>query len=721
MQNLIETVASFSQNLEVLREEMRQGFANVAARSRHPAEDASDEEHSRGDAKKMRGDSVLTPRQGHQFPASPAPIHDVMNGQLSIPIEHTTAAHKLLFLWPLIDSFYDKNQDRNYVMRDESRRGVLRLFGRGEGHDGSGRNVVDTYRRSPSVSSDASSSSTVIDGFWGTGLPLPVTSSVQTTSPRVGGLDEWGYIDTRSSTIRRLKDSYLEHVHILHPILMKRKLTSMVDRFTARHDPVLPRSASSGSLGISSVQEGEAFAGSKRKRSMTSASRFNGTDLHQAAQPHLERSIGTALVLLILALGKICEHKGQLTCGLEEKLGNDVGSTPPQSSSGQSPPDLSSPLQQYIARSNGTTYGDKDRHSFTTGSSSSSFNVSPINGLGQNYSRRESLLNLDVFPGLAYYSQAVGILGELHGGNDLLHVQACLLAGLYMAQLVRVFESWKWINTAGTAIQILLKQDDLTMSEEYKTSIRIAYWSCLQLESDILAELDLPHSGISRFEDTVALPDIRAMDLDSQDELTMMYYLTQIHLRRLLNRAHTALYDSGKTKIRTAGWSMLNASDLADSLEDWRSRLPPPMQWNDYDPPASEINAARMRAKYYGARYIIHRPFLHHALHKSLPPVDVMDAAIDSAVKQAQATSMNQNLINLCRACIEAAKASTIAFDGIRGRLIVTNIFGTAHAYVIECSRRAQHISNAITDGIVGNSATCWFCLPSIDPSSCHT
>lgn len=678
MQTLIETVASFSQNLEMLRDEMRQGFANVGVHAHHLGEDASDEEHSSIDAKKIRVDSVLTPRQGHQFPASPAPVHDVMNGQLSIPIEHTTAAHKLLFLWPSINSFYDKNQDRNYVMRDESRRGVLRLFGRGNGHDELDRNVVATCRRSSSVSSDGSSSSTVIDGFWGTGLPLPMVSSVQTTAPRAGGLDEWGNIDTRSSTIHRLKNSYLEHVHILHPILIKRKLTSMVNRFIASHDLVLPRSASSGSLGVSSIHDGEASIRSKRKRSMTSASRVNGIESRQVARPIFERSIETALVLLILALGKICEHKEQLPCGVEEKQSHDGGSTPPRSSTGQSPPDLSSPLQQYIARSNGTTHGDRDRHSFTTASSSSSFNVSPINGHGQ----RDSLLNLNVIPGLAYYSQAVGTLGELHGGNELLHVQACLLAGLYMGQLVRVFESWKWINSAGTAIQVLLKQDNLAMSEEYKNSVRIAYWSCLQLESDILAELDLPHSGISRLEDTVALPDIRALDLDSQDEVIMMYYLTQIHLRRLLNRAHTALYDSGKTKIRTAGWSMLNASDLADSLEDWRSRLPPLMQWNDYDPPASEINAARMRAKYYGARYIIHRPFLHHALHKNFPPVDVMDEAIDSAVKQAQASSMNQNLVNLCRACIEAAKASTIAFDGIRGRLIVTNIFGTAHAYV---------------------------------------
>lgn len=48
-----------------------------------------------------------------------------------------------------------------------------------------------------------------------------------------------------------------------------------------------------------------------------------------------------------------------------------------------------------------------------------------------------------------------------------------------------------------------------------------------------------------------------------------------------------------------------------------RSYLPDSMQWNDTEEPANEINAARMRAKYYGSRYIIHRPLFYHALHNN--------------------------------------------------------------------------------------------------------
>lgn len=39
------------------------------------------------------------------------------------------------------------------------------------------------------------------------------------------------------------------------------------------------------------------------------------------------------------------------------------------------------------------------------------------------------------------------------------------------------------------------------------------------------------------------------------------------------------------------------------------------MFWNDSEPPHPDILAARLRAKYYGARYITTRPFLDYALH----------------------------------------------------------------------------------------------------------
>jgi hypothetical protein len=70
----------------------------------------------------------------------------------------------------------------------------------------------------------------------------------------------------------------------------------------------------------------------------------------------------------------------------------------------------------------------------------------------------------------------------------------------------------------------------------------------LTLLSDILAELDLPASGISRHEtfDTVPLPKGVTLDvlpaLGHQDTMLMVYYSAQVALRKTLNHIHKELY-----------------------------------------------------------------------------------------------------------------------------------------------------------------------------------
>lgn len=172
-----------------------------------------------------------------------------------------------------------------------------------------------------------------------------------------------------------------------------------------------------------------------------------------------------------------------------------------------------------------------------------------------------------------------------------------------------------------------------------------------------------------------------------------------------------------ETNPKHAGWSTRWCDELDHQLESWRDILPQDYQWSDDDPPASDINAARMRAKYYGARYLIHRPFLHHTLHPVLyrnahgmqtsqsPSTAFTDRNYHASMTEAQAgTTMaysatkqkgymgppasikleevDPKVMQASEICVKAAIQSTIAFDGVERRPIVTNIFGTAHAYV---------------------------------------
>ena len=81
--------------------------------------------------------------------------------------------------------------------------------------------------------------------------------------------------------------------------------------------------------------------------------------------------------------------------------------------------------------------------------------------------------------------------------------------------------------------------------------------------SDILAELNLPPSGISAYEDDVPLPagvslDNKSSKLPKRPEETppevvvLLYYSAQIQLRKILNRAHTVLYGRSRLRLSTS-------------------------------------------------------------------------------------------------------------------------------------------------------------------------
>ena len=179
----------------------------------------------------------------------------------------------------------------------------------------------------------------------------------------------------------------------------------------------------------------------------------------------------------------------------------------------------------------------------------------------------------------------------------------------------------------------------------------------------------------------------------------MLYYSGQIHIRRILNKLHkTNFYkqsEDGQRKSENGEeeeeekeeeeeeeeeemqWEGVESEEatyqrLTELLDGWKNLLPPGIQWDEeHDPPATNINAARLRAKYYGARYVLNRPFLL----KAMRPFG--EKAKKSDVSQ-------ETIIRAARTCVAAAMRSTIAFDGLgdglNDRLIVTNIFGTAHA-----------------------------------------
>lgn len=280
----------------------------------------------------------------------------------------------------------------------------------------------------------------------------------------------------------------------------------------------------------------------------------------------------------------------------------------------------------------------------------------------------------------------------------------------------------------------IMHRQELPAKEQYRLNqVMLVYWTCLQLESDILAEMStLPPSGISAHQGDIMYPNgvsetfpneegsgfLNDGQLDhrkgEEDDKSMMIYSSQIWLRVILNEAHNALYGAGGQ----GSFDTTNIQDVAkvasihlDILESWRRMLPPQLKWDDSEPPATDLNIARLRAKYYGGLYMMLRPYLRIASHNIGLPTDPTrsnsigysqqnpsPAGYGESHRNIQVVDLSkgqQDIIKIACRCIDSAIRSTVAFDRVGAspeseykdhkstrnkRLVVTNIFGTLHA-----------------------------------------
>ncbi|KAM5483768.1 hypothetical protein McanCB56680_002870 [Microsporum canis] len=160
--------------------------------------------------------------------------------ELSIPIEHTTAAHKLL-LWPSIQKLLPERIDADYVMELEEERGPIRPYGRGEGEDGHDINVypLSPKLRSPSPREDEGYQTRSPSTGYGTGLEIYQSNpTLRVPKERqVGGLNASGVLNLDADVIEMHRQSYLQNMHILHPFLGQDSLNNMITNFIRTYSP----------------------------------------------------------------------------------------------------------------------------------------------------------------------------------------------------------------------------------------------------------------------------------------------------------------------------------------------------------------------------------------------------------------------------------------------------------------------------------------------------
>lgn len=158
-------------------------------------------------------------------------------------------------------------------------------------------------------------------------------------------------------------------------------------------------------------------------------------------------------------------------------------------------------------------------------------------------------------------------------------------------------------------------------------------------------------------------------------------YLAQLYLRKSLNRTHGMLYNPEKPP--TDG----TIDFIQGTLLDMRW-VPKEFSFNENDPPAGDILAARLRAKYWGAQVITYRRYVRGILefnfHKSMghestmPPHEYRDVV---APVIGPNNEIQPHAIEYASKGVRGLIESTRAFHGLKEkRFIITNVFGTAHA-----------------------------------------
>ncbi|CAK4032171.1 related to C6 finger domain [Lecanosticta acicola] len=217
-------------------------------------------------------------------------------------------------------------------------------------------------------------------------------------------------------------------------------------------------------------------------------------------------------------------------------------------------------------------------------------------------------------PGLSYFYAAWSLLPSLLLRSDVLSAQAHILAAAYLLYLVRPLEAWNALCTASSKIQLLLSSPTTIPPQLRELAERI-YWNTLLIESDLLAELDLPHTGIVSFEESMRLPrsfpyDTTVPDSPGTDDI--WYFLAEIAIRRLLNRVSHLIY-SQKQQL---GNLEPIVTELDYQLTQWYTSLPPSVRFPRERTPARNQIQTVLRLRYFACRTIIFRPYIQAVLHE---------------------------------------------------------------------------------------------------------
>ncbi|KAJ5731695.1 transcriptional regulator family: Fungal Specific TF [Penicillium malachiteum] len=315
-------------------------------------------------------------------------------------------------------------------------------------------------------------------------------------------------------------------------------------------------------------------------------------------------------------------------------------------------------------------------------------------------------------PGLRFFNEARRRIGFMMCDNDLQSCQFYLLSSVYYGQILRPMDSWAMIHRAATCCLSMLTNHNVNFDEWEGDMKSRVYWNCLMNETILVQELHLPPSGLSRLEEQVPIPKFIGFETNGygsnryplsnvvDDSFFQYHFLAQVAHRIILTRIRHSLYfysDSGNIPLPAVN------TELRHQLEQWRTNLPPTIQFTDHalhpshptpgdhsmhhpspgtpasphpissprpmDPnrplsPAVAITDAMLRGRYMIAQFHIGRPYLYKALRIPNKLTDDDIEQIKSGLRNAMDWPITQGIFRKMTSCIPIKFAFCSQFFG---------------------------------------------------------
>ncbi|CAI7643794.1 unnamed protein product [Penicillium manginii] len=244
---------------------------------------------------------------------------------------------------------------------------------------------------------------------------------------------------------------------------------------------------------------------------------------------------------------------------------------------------------------------------------------------------------------LTFLSMARKRISTAYLDDTLLGVQCLCLFGIWYQYNIEPVPGWKMFRTASMLWQTyrLKHREGKTVRSAQEESLeQRLYWTCLKSECEVRYELtDLPPCDLSLSDFPYSLPSFPTRQLSNDNSgwtfsspsstdleaASSYYYLAEIFLRRLLNRARNAV------RVLSPDIDLATIKNLAETLAQLEGQL---QQWVDCLPHTLRFNmplesAVRpkedelmklSRERYVEVRELLCRAYLYLCIHVPLEP-----------------------------------------------------------------------------------------------------